>query len=77
MGDRDYSVAPDPGASGPCLGCGLSVLPDSGFTLRHASGRRSSPYCSRACVAQDMAADILAEDFDEGDVDLNPIDEPR
>jgi len=77
MDDSDYTVSPDAAASGPCLGCGMQVLAGTGFTLKHTSGGSSSPYCSRACAAQDISADIFSDGFDDGDGDLDPMDEPR
>jgi len=70
----DYSIAPEPRASGRCLGCGISIV-GPGFSLGHASGRRASFYCSRACAEQDAATDTLADGFEDEDID--PIDEPR
>jgi len=69
-----YSIVPEPGASGPCLGCGITIV-GPGFSIGHASGRRAWPYCSRACAEQDAADDVLADGFEDEDID--PIDEPR
>ena len=70
----DYSIAPEPQASGHCLGCGITIV-GPGFSLGHVSGRRALSYCSRACAEQDAAADVLADGFEDEDID--PIDEPR
>ena len=59
-----------------CLSCRV-VLLDAAYELVHNSGRSASPYCSEACACMDADADILAEDFDDEDDDLQPMDEPR
>ncbi len=61
---------------GTCLSCRV-VLSDAAYELVHNSGRSASPYCSKACANMDADADILAEGFDDGDDDLQPMDEPR
>lgn len=61
---------------GTCLSCRV-VLLNAAYELVHNSGRSASPYCSEACACMDADADMLAEDFDDGDDDLQPMDEPR
>lgn len=61
---------------GTCLSC-RRVLTDAAYELVHNSERTALPYCSETCACMDADADILAEDFDDGDDDLQPMDEPR